>query len=69
MNKNIATLVILDKTKPLFLIEPFHFTFCQNSTLLSKKIHHWPVYAKNKKTTSIQEIDLGSQVVNCYTAE
>ena len=52
MNKYITALITFDKTEPLFLIKPLHFTFCQNRTLLSRLFsasggHH----AENKKTT------------------
>ena len=52
MNKDITALITFDKTEPLFLIKPLHFTFCQNRTLLSQLFsvsgHH---NAENKKTT------------------
>ena len=35
VDKYVSSLVTLDKTEPLFLIEPFHLAFCQNFFPLS----------------------------------
>ena len=30
VDKNIPSFIILDETKPFFLVEPLYFTFCQS---------------------------------------
>jgi hypothetical protein len=52
MDKHVPALVILDKAKTFFLIEPFYLTFCQ-SFLPSFPVISSPsiVNSTNKKTT------------------
>ena len=41
VDKYVSSLVTLDKTEPLFLVEPFYLAFCQNSFPLSFNVSHF----------------------------
>ncbi len=52
MNEDVPPLVIFNKTEPLFLVKPLHFTFCQSPTLLSHVFLRWAVTCQKQKTTT-----------------
>jgi len=52
MNKDVPPLIIFNKTEPLFLVKPLHFTLCQSPALLSHVFPRWIVTCQKQKTTT-----------------
>ena len=67
MYKYIPAFIIFDKAKPLFLIEPLYFAFCQIRTPPFPKIFPGGLHnRRRKKSHPFQERDLKRQWLDCF---
>jgi hypothetical protein len=64
MDKYVSALFLLNETKSFFITEPFHYSFCQNTTSLKKMFIRVPGFQIGQQNCVLGQEPVGWEPLN-----